>query len=244
MSNTAAVFVHFLSHVQLFVTSVDCNAPWFPVLHCLPEFAQTHVHWVDDAIWPSYLLSLPSQSFPASASFPVSWLFTSGDQSTRASASVLPKNIQCWLPLGWTGLISLLSKGLSSVFSSTTVWKHQFFSAQPSLWSNSHLYMIAGKTMALTIWTFVSKVMSLLSNALSGFVIVFHPRSKSLLISWLQSLSAVILEPKKIKSATVSTFSPSICHEVMGRDSMILVYWMLSFKPVFSCLFHLHQEAL
>ena len=87
----------------------------------------------------------------------------------------------------------------------------------------SHLYMTAGKTMALTIWTFFSKVVSLLSNALSGFVIVFHPRSKSLLISWLLSLSAVILEPKKIKSATVSTFSPSICHEVMGPDSVILV---------------------
>ena len=77
--------------------------------------------------------------------------------------------------------------------------------------------------MALTIWTFVGKVMSLLSNSLSRFVIVL-PRSKCLLISWLQSLSAVILEPRKIKSATVSTFSPSICHEVMGPDSVILVY--------------------
>ena len=78
--------------------------------------------------------------------------------------------------------------------------------------------------MALTIWTFVGKVMSLLSNSLSRFVIVLLPRSKCLLISWLQSLSAVILEPRKIKSATVSTFSPSICHEVMGPDSVILVY--------------------
>ena len=79
------------------------------------------------------------------------------------------------------------------------------------------------KAIALTIWTFVGKVMSLLFNMLSRFVIVL-PRSKCLLISWLQSLSSVILEPRKIKSATVSTFSPSICHEVMGPDSVILVY--------------------
>ena len=80
------------------------------------------------------------------------------------------------------------------------------------------------KTIALTIWTFVSKVMSLLFNMLSRVVIAFLPRSKYVLISWLQSLSAVILEPKKIKSVTVSIFSPSICHEVMGLDAMILVF--------------------
>ena len=92
----------------------------------------------------------------------------------------------------------------------------------------SHPYMTTGKTIALTIWTFVSKVMSLLFNMLSRFVIAFLPRSKHLLISWLQSLSAVILEPKKIKSFTVSIVSPSICHEVMGLDPMILVFSMLS----------------
>ena len=80
-----------------------------------------------------------------------------------------------------------------------------------------------GKTIALTIWTFVAKVMSLLFNTLSRFVIAFLPRSKHLLISWLQSPSTMILEPKKIKSVTVSTFSPSICHDVMGREAMILV---------------------
>ena len=94
--------------------------------------------------------------------------------------------------------------------------------------------MTTGKTIALTRWTFVDKVMSLLFNMLSRLVITFLPRSKRLLISWLQSPSAVILEPKKIKSATVSTVSPSICHEVMGPDAMILVFWMLSFKPTFS----------
>ena len=76
------------------------------------------------------------QSFPASGSFPMCWLFASGGESIRASASVLPVSIQGWFPLGLTGLISLLSKGLSRVFSSTTVWKHQFFGTQPSLWSN------------------------------------------------------------------------------------------------------------
>ena len=84
--------------------------------------------------------------------------------------------------------------------------------------------MITGKTIALTIWTFVSKAMSLLFNMLSRFVIVFLPRSKCLLISWLQSPSAVILEPEKIKSVTVSIVSPSICHEVMGLDAITLVF--------------------
>ena len=87
-----------------------------------------------------------------------------------------------------------------------------------------HPYMTTGKTIALTRWNFVDKVMSLLFNMLSRLVITFLPRSKCLLISWLQSPSAVILEPRKIKSATVCTVSPSICHEVMGPDAMILVF--------------------
>ena len=110
----------------------------------------------------------------------------------------------------------------------------------------SHPYMTTGKTIALTKWTFVGKVMSLLFNMLSRLVITFLPRSKHLLISWLQSPSTVILEPKKIKSLTVS---PYICHEVMGPDAMIVVFLMLNFKPVFhsplsrssrSSLLHLH----
>ena len=88
----------------------------------------------------------------------------------------------------------------------------------------SHPYMTTGKTVALTRRTFVSKVMSLLFNMLSRLVTTFLPRSKRLLISWLQSPCAVILEPRKIKSATVSTVSPSICHEVMGPDTMIFVF--------------------
>ena len=98
----------------------------------------------------------------------------------------------------------------------------------------SHTYMTIGKTIALTIWTFVSKVMSLLLNKVSRLFIAFLPRIKHLLISWLRSLSAVILEPKKIKPVTVCSASPSIYHEVMGLDAMILVCWTLSFKPIFS----------
>ena len=98
----------------------------------------------------------------------------------------------------------------------------------------SHLYMTTRKTIALAIRTFVGKVISLLFNRLSRFVLASPPRSKCLLISWLQSLSTVILKPKKIKSVTAFTFSPSICPEVMEPHAIILVFWMLSFKPTFS----------
>ena len=98
----------------------------------------------------------------------------------------------------------------------------------------SHLYMNTGENIALIWWTFVSKAMSLLFNMLSRLVIAFLPRSKCLFISWLQLPSTVTLELKKIKSVTVYIVSPSICHEVMGPDAMILVFWMLSFKPAFS----------
>ena len=116
------------------------------------------------------------------------------------------------------------SKGLSRVFSNTTVQKHQFFVAQLSSQSNSHPHMTTGKTIALTRWTFVGTVMSLLLNMLSRLVITFLLRSKHLLISWLQSPSAVILEPPKIKSDTVSIISPSISYEVMGPDAMIFIF--------------------
>ena len=188
---------------------------------------------------------IPFFSFPASGSFPVSQFIISSI-GTSALTSVLPMNIHDWFHLGLTGLISLQSKGLSRVFSNTAVQRHQFFGAQLSSQSQlSHPYMTTGKTIALTRRTFVGKVMSLLFNMLSRLVITFLPRSRHLLISWLQSPSALILEPPKIKSATVSTVSPSICHEVMEPDAMIFVFWMLSFKPIFfTLLFHFHQEAL
>ena len=122
----------------------------------------------------------------------------------------------------WTGWISLQSQGLSRVFSNTVLqasifWHSAFFTVQLS-----HPYITTGKTIALTRRTFVGKVMPLLFNMLSRLVIPFLPRSKSLFISWLQSPSAVILEPQKIKSDTVSTVSPSICHEAMGPDLSFL----------------------
>ena len=145
------------------------------------------------------LFSSCLESFPASGSFPMSQLFSSGGQSigVSASTSVLPTNIQDWFPLGWTGWIFLQSKGLSRVFSNTTVQKHQSsvlsFLYSPTL-TSIHDYW---KTIALTRRTFVDKVMSLLFNMLSRLVITFLPRSKHLLISWLKSPSAVILEPQK-----------------------------------------------
>ena len=156
----------------------------------------------------------------------MSQFFTSGDQSigVSASASVLPMNIQDRFPLGWTGWISLQSKGLSSLLqhhsSKASILRH----AALFIVQLSHPDMTTGKTIALTRWTFVSKVMSLLFNMLSRFVITFLPKSKRLLISWLQSPSSVILEPKNIKSVTISTVSPSICHEEMGLDAMIFVF--------------------
>ena len=108
-----------------------------------------------------------------------------------------------------------------------------------------HMYVITGKTIALTIQTFVSKVRSLLFNMLSWFVIAFLPTSKHLLISWLQSPSTMILEPEKIMSVTASAFSPSIFHGDMGPDTMILVFWMQSFKPAFSLFsFTLTRKAM
>ena len=100
--------------------------------------------------------------------------------------------------------------------------------------SRTHLYMTTVKTIALTVWTIVGKVMFLHFNMMSRFVIAFLPRNKHLLISWLQLPFAVIFEHKKIKSVTVSIFSPSFCHEIMGLDAMILIFWMLNFKPTFS----------
>ena len=147
--------------------------------------------WCHPAISSSVVpFSSCLQSLPASESFPMSQLFPCTGDS--ALASFLPKKSQGWSPSEWTGWISLQSKGLSRVFSNTTVQKHQFFGTQLSSQSNSqHPYMTTGKTIALTRRTFVGKVMSLLLNMLSRLLITFLPRSKRLLISWLQSPSAV-----------------------------------------------------
>ena len=125
---------------------MDCSRPGSSVLHYLPEFAQIHVHWVCE-LSNHLILCCPNgwsfclQSFRASRSFPMSPLFTSGGQSIEASALILPMNVQGWFPLGLTDLIPLPSKGLSRVFSSTIIWKQQFFSAQPSSWTNSQIHI-------------------------------------------------------------------------------------------------------
>ena len=161
-----------------------------------------------------------------------------------ASASVLPMNAQDWFPLGWTADLLAVQGTLKSLLQhhsskASILWDSAFFMAQLS-----QPYLSTGKTVALTRWTFVHKVMSLLFNMLYRSVIAFLPRSKCLLISWLQLPSAVILEPPKIKSVTVSTVSPSTCHEVMGPDAMILVFRMLSFKELFHPPLSLSSEAL
>ena len=156
------------------------------------------------------------------------------------SFSISPSNEYSgvvWSPCSPKDYQSLLQHHSSKA---SILWWSVFFIVQLS-----HPYMTIGKNIALTRQTFVGKVMSLLFNMLSRLVITFLPRSKRFLISWLQSPSAVILEPRKIKSDTVSTVSPTICHEVMGPDAIILVFWMLSFEPTFFTLhFHFHQEAV
>ena len=158
--------------------------------------------------WPKYwsfrVSSIPSKEIPGLISFRMDWLDILAVQGTLKS------------------LLQHHSSKASILRSSA------FFTAQLS-----HPYMTTGKTIGLARQTFVGKVMSLLFNMLSRLVINFLPRSKRILISWLQSPSAVIWEPKKIKSDTVSTVSPSTPHEVMGLDAMIWVFWKLSFKPTF-----------
>ena len=153
-SSLSMILTVDLSSVQFSSVTQSCSTlcdpmnrstPGLPVHHQLPEFTQTHVHRVSDAIQPSHpVVSFSScpQSLPETESFPMSQLFTWGGQSTGVSAlaSFLPKTSQGWSPSEWTGWISLQSKGLSRVFSNTTVQKHQFFGTQPSSQSNSHIH--------------------------------------------------------------------------------------------------------
>ena len=199
--------VQLLSHVRLFET------PWTAARQAslsLTNSWSLHKLMSTELVMPSNhlilcrLLLLPPSIFPSIRVFssesglcirwPKYWSFSF---SLRPSLPLI--NIQDWFPLGLTGFISLRSKGFPRVFSNITVQKHQFFSTQPSLWSNSDICMTSGKTIALTIWTFAGKLIALLFNMLSRIVIVFLPRSKCLPISWLQSPSTMILEPKGIK---------------------------------------------
>ena len=166
----------------------------------------------------------------------MSQFFASGGQSigVSASVSVLLMNIQDWFPLGLTGDLCAVQGTLKSLLqhhsSKASVLRHlAFFIVQLS-----NPYMTTGKTIALTRQTFGGKVMSLLFNMLSRWVITFLPRCKCLLISWLHVTICSDFGAKKMKSVTVSMVSPSIYHEVMGPVTMNFVFWMLSFKPVFS----------
>ena len=206
---------------------MDCSTPGFPVLHYLLELAQTIVHRVNHTIRPSHPLSSPSllpsmvpriTVFSNKSALHIRW-----PKYWNFSLNINPSNEYLRLISFRTDWLHLLAvqgtlKSLLQYHSSKTssLWHSIFLMVQLS-----HPYMTTGKTITLTIWIFVGKLMSLLINMLFKLVIVFLPRNKQLLISWLQSPSAVILEPKKIKSATVS---PSICHVVIGPDAMILVF--------------------
>ena len=217
---------------------MNCSTPGLPVHHQLLEFTQTLVHWVGDAIQPSHAVipfSFRLQSFPASGSFQMSQFFSLGGQriGVSASVSVLSMNTQDWSPLeaSW---ISLQSKGLKSLLQhnsskASILWHSAFFIVQLS-----HPYMITGKTIALTRWTFVGKEMSLLFNMLSRLVITFLPRSKR----HFNFMAAVTIcsdfgAPNNKVSHCFHCFpiyfpwgNGTRCHDIS--------FWMLRFKPTFS----------
>jgi len=207
---------------------MNCSTPGFPVFHYLPVFAQTHVHWVGDAIQPSH--PLPSHSPPAlnlsqhqglfqwlalCIRWPKYWSFSFSISTSNEYSGLISFRIDCFDLLAVQGTLKSLLQHHSS--KASILRQLTFFTVQ-----FSYPYMTTAKTIALTIQTFVGKVMSLLFSALSRLVIAFLPRSKHLLISWLQSPSTVILEPKKTKSVTVSFFTPSVlswsdrtgCHDL------------------------------
>ena len=197
---------------------VDCSTPGFPVHHQLPELIQTHVHRVGDAIQPSYPLSSPS---PPAFSFSQNQGLFHGVSSSHQVAKVLEFQLQHQSFSEYSGLFSFRMDWLDLLAVQGTLKSLlQHHSSKASILQCSaffivqlsHPYVTTGKTIALTRWTFVGKIMSLLFNMLSRLVITLLPRSTCLLISWLQSPSAVVLERQKIKSATVSTVSPSIFH--------------------------------
>ena len=204
-----------------------------------PRVCSNSCHWVSDAIESSHPLSPP---FLLPSIFPSIRMFSKeSDLCIRWSFSFIisPSNEYSELisfRIDWLDLLAVqgtLKSLLQHHSSKASILQHSaFFMVQLS-----HPYMTTGKSIALNIWISVGTVMSLLLNMLSRFVITFLSSSKCLSSSCLRSPSSVTLEPKKIKSDTVSIFSPSISHEVMGPGAMILVFWMLSFKPAFSLFF-------
>ena len=224
--------MHFSSVVQSCPTLCNLmnrSTSGLPVHHQLSEFTQTHIHWVGDAIQPSHPLLSPSppalnvsqlQVFSNESALRIKWPKYWSFSFNISLSNEHPGLI--FFRMDWLDLLAVqgtLKSLLQHDNSKASILRPSaFFTFQLS-----HPYMTTGKTIALTRWTFVGKVMSLLFNMLSRLVITFLPRNKLLLISWLQSPSAAILEPRKIKSATVSTVFPSICHEMVGLDAMISV---------------------
>ena len=231
--------VQSLSHVQLFVTPwiVACQAS-LSITNSQSLFKLMSIELVMSSnhlilCHPLLLLPpiLPSiRVFSSESALPMRW-----PKYWSFSFSISPSNEHPGLiafRMNWLDLLAVQGtlKSLLQHHSAKApiLWHSAFFTVQLS-----HPYMTTGKTIALTRHTFLGKVMSLLFNMLSRLVITFLPRSKCLLIPWLQSPSAVISEPKIIKSDTVSTLSPSISPEVMAPDAMILVFWMLSLSQLF-----------
>ena len=231
--------IQSLSRVRLFVTH-ELQHTRLPCPSPAPEacsYSCPLSQWCHPIISSSVIpFSSCLQYFPESRSFLMSQFFTSDGQSIGVSAlSISPSNEYSGLisfRMDWLDLPAIqgiLKNLLQHHSSKASVFRcSAFFIGQLS-----HPYMTTGKTIALTRWTFVRKDRYLLFNMLSRLVIAFLPKSKHLLISWLQSPSTVILEPPKMKPLTVPIVSPSICHEVMGPDAMTLVFWLLSFNPLF-----------
>ena len=231
--------VQSLSHVQLFETPWTTSyQAYLSITNSLSLLRLLSIELVmpsNHLILYHPLLLLPS-IFPSIRVFsnesalhirwPKYWSFSFNISPSNEHPGLISFRMDWLDPLAVQGTLKNLLQHHSS--KASILWPLDFFIVQLS-----HPYRTIGKTIALTKWTFVDKVMPLLINMLSTLVITFLPRSKHLLISWLQSPSAVILEPPKIKSAPVYTISPSIYHEVMGLDAMLLVFWTLSFKPTF-----------
>ena len=218
---------------------MDFSTPGFPVITnswSLLKLMSIESVMPSNHLILSHPLLLPPSIFPSIRVFSnESVLHIKWPKYWSFSFNISPSN-EYWglisFRIDWLDLLAVqgtLKSLLQHHSSKALILQHSvFFIVQLS-----HPFMNTGKSIALTKQTFVGKVMSLLFNTLSRLVIAFLPKSKSLLISWLQSPSAVILEPQKIKSVTVSIVSPSVCHEIMWPGAMILVFQMLSFKPTF-----------
>ena len=229
---------HGLQHVRLpcpsqtpQACSNSCPLSWW----CHPTILSCHPLLLLPSIFPS--IRIFSNESVLCIRWPKYWGFNFSISPSNEYSRLIPFRINWFDLFAVQGTLKSLLQHNSS--KASILWCSAFFMVQLS-----HPNMTTGKTIALLRWSFVRKhrvgqdwsdlAMSLFINMVSSFVIAFLPRSKSLLISWLKSQSAVILEPPKIKSVTVSIVSPSICHEVMGPDAMMLVFRMLSFKQTFS----------